>query len=432
MYDIITKKKEGQEISKEEIEFFVRGFTAGEIPDYQAAALLMAVCLRGLSSEETAHLTKVMAGSGERIDLSGLPGRKVDKHSTGGVGDKTTLVLLPLVAAAGLTVVKMAGRGLGHTGGTIDKLESIPGFRTSLKPSEFLEQARRVGAVIATQTAELTPADQKLYSLRNATATVDSLPLIASSVMSKKIATGADAVVLDVKAGSGAFMKSVHEAFDLARLMVEIGERAGLKTFALVTNMDQPLGRAVGNALEVKEAVLTLKGQGPADLLELTLALGSLMLLAGELAGSLEEGREILAGLLQSGRALEKFKEIVLAQGGDIRFIEDEEILPHAPCQENLISAASGYIWSVDAGKVGRAAVLLGAGREKKDENVDAAVGIVLRKKVGEPVDAGEVLAEMHASKEDKLLNAGVVLHGAFVIREQKPPAFPLIHGAVP
>ncbi|HOV78777.1 MAG TPA: pyrimidine-nucleoside phosphorylase [Bacillota bacterium] len=432
MYDIIMKKREGGELTGDEIEFFVKGYTEGAIPDYQASALLMAIYFRGLNRRETADLTMAMCNSGRRADLSAIRGIKVDKHSTGGVGDKTTLVLAPLIAAAGVPVAKMSGRGLGHTGGTVDKLESIPGFRAVMDPAEFTEQVRRVGVAVVAQTGNLAPADKKLYALRDVTATVDSMPLIASSIMSKKIAAGADAIVLDVKAGSGAFMKDEESAFRLAETMVEIGNRVGRRTVALVTGMDQPLGRAVGNALEVREAVAALKGGGPQDLLEICLALGAAMLLLAGRTVSVEEGRRILTELLESGMALEKFEEFVAAQGGDPRVTREEGLLPAAAISEDLPAPRSGYIGAVRAGLIGRAAMLLGAGREKKESEIDLSVGIVLNKKIGDRVLAGESLAVLHANSPERLAKAREIALQAYTVGDQKPEPKPLIYGTVP
>lgn len=398
MYDVIMKKRQGGSLTREEIDFFVSGYVAGDIKDYQVSALLMAVFFRGLDREETADLTLAMAGSGDQADLSGIPGVKVDKHSTGGVGDKTTLVLAPLVAAAGVPVAKMSGRGLGHTGGTIDKLESIPGFSVNIAPGDFIRQVGEIGVAVVAQTGNLVPADKKLYSLRDVTATVDCVPLIASSVMSKKIASGADAIVLDVKAGSGAFMRNGREAGDLARTMVEIGKLTGRKTVALITDMDQPLGYTVGNALEVREAIDTLQGRGPADLVELCLALGGEMLLLGGKAASSEEAERILRELLANGAAVGKFKQMVAAQGGDPGVADDMGMLPRAARQREVTAAAGGYVVSINAEMVGRAAMLLGAGRVSKESPIDLAAGIVLFKKVGDRVAAGEPLATMHYS----------------------------------
>lgn len=432
MYDLILKKREGRELSAAEIKYFISGYNSGEIPDYQAAALLMAVFFRGLNGRETADLTMAICDSGDRADLSGIPGIKVDKHSTGGVGDKTTLVLAPLVAAAGAPVAKMSGRGLGHTGGTVDKLESIPGFQAALPPAQFVEQVRRVGAAVVAQTGDLAPADKKLYALRDVTATVDSVPLIASSVMSKKIAAGADAVVLDVKVGSGAFMKDTAGAFRLAGAMVEIGRQAGRRTVAVLTDMDQPLGRAVGNALEVKEAIDTLKGAGPPDLLELCLALGATMLLLAGKSASLEEGRSELRKLLESGKALEKFEELISAQGGDPRVTGEGWRLPAAKAVQDIPAPLAGYVQAIDAAEVGRSAMLLGAGREKKDARIDLSAGLVLYKKVGDSVQAGESLAAIHADSIEQSGAVKEIVLGAYTIGPEKPAPKPLIIGRVP
>jgi len=431
MYDLILKKRNRLELTAEEINFFIKGYTNGEIPDYQASALLMAVYFCGLSARETADLTEAMVDSGERADLSAIPGIKVDKHSTGGVGDKTTLVLVPLVAAAGVPVAKMSGRGLGHTGGTVDKLESIPGFRTDLDKTAFIEQVRQVGAAVVAQTGHLAPADKKLYALRDVTATVDSIPLIASSIMSKKIACGADAIVLDVKTGGGAFMRDPDQAFALAETMVEIGRRAGRRAVALVTDMNQPLGHAVGNALEVAEVIDTLRGRGPADLVELCLALGSQVLLLAGVVQGVAEGREKLAGLLQEGAALDMFEKIIVAQGGEQRVLYDSSVLPAAACREEIISSAGGYVQAIRAEKIGQAAMLLGAGRETKESLIDPAVGVVLRKKAGERVERGEVLAVLHVNGREKLPAARESIFSAFTVNDEPFSPAPLIYSVV-
>lgn len=427
MYDIILKKREGLELTGKEIKFFIEGYTAGSIPDYQAAAFLMAIFFRGLNTRETADLTMSMASSGDTADLSALPGIKVDKHSTGGVGDKTTLVLIPLVAAAGVPVAKMSGRGLGHTGGTVDKLEAIPGFRVELEMAAFIRQVKEVGAAVVSQTGHLAPVDKKLYALRDVTATVDSIPLIAASVMSKKIAAGADAIVLDVKAGSGAFMRNVEQALKLAKTMVGIGRQAGRRTVALVTDMDQPLGYAVGNALEVIEAIETLKGQGPPDLTELCLALGSQMLLLGGKAASPEEGRGILSGLLGNGGALAKFEELVSAQGGDARVAKDSAFLPRAALQEKVYAAGEGFVQQINAERIGRAAMVLGAGRETKESSIDLFAGVVLGKKVGDPVKSSELLAVLHSNNSGKIPEAAQIVREAFTIGAGRPGKRPLV-----
>ncbi|MEW5953053.1 MAG: pyrimidine-nucleoside phosphorylase [Bacillota bacterium] len=431
MYDIIHKKREGLALSRAEIEYFIHGYTRGEIPDYQVSALLMAIYFRGLNPEETAALTMAMVDSGDRADLSALPGRKVDKHSTGGVGDKTTLVLAPLVAAAGAPVAKMSGRGLGHTGGTVDKLEAIPGFRVDLTTGEFLAQVRRVGVAVVAQTGQLAPADKKLYALRDVTATVDSIPLIASSIMSKKIASGAGAIVLDVKTGSGAFMQKKEDAFALARAMVDIGKLTGRRTVALVTDMDQPLGRTVGNALEVKEAVETLRGNGPRDLESLCLELGAHLLVLGGVAENTGEAVARLWGLLHHGTALAKFKEFISAQGGDPGVADYPDQLPAAAGRSAAAAPRRGYVTGIDAAKVGRAAMLLGAGRERKDSVIDLAVGLVLNKKVGDRVCEGETLAELHYNARDRLEEAAALLREAYHIGDEAPRQRPLVLGTV-
>lgn len=427
MYDIILKKRQGRELSREEIYFVIEGYTNDNIPDYQVSALLMAIYFNGLSPRETADLTMAMVDSGDIVDLSSIPGIKIDKHSTGGVGDKTTLVLAPLVAATGVPVAKMSGRSLGHTGGTIDKLESIPGFKVSVPPEDFLQQVKRIKVAVVAQTGELAPADKKLYALRDVTATVDSIPLIASSVMSKKIASGADAIVLDVKFGSGAFMRTVEDARTLARTMVEIGNKTGRKTVALITNMDQPLGHAVGNALEVREAINTLNGQGPPDLTELCLALGSQILVLGGIAGSARDARPVLEELLRNGKAMHKFKEMVEAQGGTITALENPEELPRAQHIHAVKSPAAGYVAAIDTEAVGRTAMLLGAGRKTKEESIDPAVGIIARKKMGDRIKPGDILAELHVNDSGKLPEAEEQLIEAYRFSKEIPEATPLI-----
>ena len=430
-YELIQKKRDGGELTAGEISAILAGYVAGEIPDYQMSAFLMAVYFRGMSPRETADFTLAMVRSGETLDLGAIRGTKVDKHSTGGVGDKTSLVLIPLVAAAGAPVAKMSGRGLGHTGGTIDKLESIPGFRTQLDTRAFIDQVNRVGCAIVAATNELVPADRKLYSLRDVTATVDSLPLIASSVMSKKIAGGSDAIVLDVKTGSGAFMKTVNGARELAQAMVGIGAQVGRRTIALITDMDQPLGRAVGNALEVAEAIETLRGDGPMDLRELCLELGAQMVTLAGVARSAGEGKDLLMKILDDGSALAKFAQLVDAQGGDRRVVDDSRRLPAAPVRIAVEAPSSGVVAAVDAQALGLAAMGLGAGRATKDDRVDPAVGVVLVRKVGDPVRDGEPLADVHAPDRARAAEAGRRIQAAYRIAARAPASRPLIHGVI-
>ncbi|MDD4334774.1 MAG: pyrimidine-nucleoside phosphorylase [Desulfotomaculaceae bacterium] len=432
MYDIILKKKDGRALTTAEIKYFISSYMSGGIQDYQMSALLMAIYFRGLNERETADLTMAICDSGERADLSAIPGIKVDKHSTGGVGDKTSLVLVPLVAAAGVPVAKMSGRGLGHTGGTVDKLESIPGFKAALAPAQFIDQVRRIGAAVAAQTGQLAPADKRLYALRDVTATVDSIPLIASSIMSKKIAAGADAIVLDVKVGSGAFMRDQQSAIKLAKTMVDIGCRVGRRTVAVITDMDQPLGFAIGNALEVKEAIDILKGQGPPDLLEICLELGATMLLLAGMADSVQGGKKKLLDLLKSGRALNKFIEFISAQGGDPQVARKEDVLPAAELTAAVSAPSSGYIRAINAAVIGRSAMLLGAGRENKESQIDPSVGIVLQKKVGDTVKAGEALALVHANGTERLDQVKEHVQGAYQIGKDKPEPARLILGSVP
>ncbi|UZH05708.1 pyrimidine-nucleoside phosphorylase [Heyndrickxia coagulans] len=400
MIDIIEKKRNGKELETEEINFFVKGYTEGTIPDYQTSALAMAIYFQDMSDREIADLTMAMVHSGETIDLSAIHGIKVDKHSTGGVGDTTTLVLAPLVAALGVPVAKMSGRGLGHTGGTIDKLESIQGFHVEITTDQFIDLVNREKVAVIGQTAELAPADKKLYALRDVTATVDSIPLIASSIMSKKIAAGADAIVLDVTTGAGAFMKNEEDAIRLAETMVRIGNHVGRKTMAVISDMSQPLGYAIGNALEVKEAIDTLKGEGPDDLTELVLALGSQMVVLAGKATTLEEARKMLKEAIANGAGLEKFKKFVANQGGDPSVIDHPEKLPQAKYAIDLPAKTSGYVSKMVADQIGVAAMMLGAGRATKEDKIDFAVGIVLRKKVGDRVEAGEPLATIYANRE--------------------------------
>lgn len=431
VYDLIYRKRMGEELDTAEIEHLVRGYAEGEVPDYQMAAFAMAVCFRGMSDRETADLTMAMVRSGEIVDLSEIAGVKVDKHSTGGVGDTTSLVLVPLVAACGAPVAKMSGRGLGHTGGTIDKLESIPGFRAERTRDEFIAQVNRAGCAIIGQSGNLVPADKKLYALRDVTATVDSIPLIAASVMSKKIAGGADAIVLDVKTGDGAFMKSPEDSFRLARAMVAIGEQVGRETVAVVTDMDQPLGQAVGNALEVAEAIETLRGFGPPDLEDLCLELGAHMLRLAGVAADPAEGRRRLRAALRSGRALARLKEMVAEQGGDVTYINQPIKLPRAEVFADIVAPAAGYVRRIRALDIGRGAMLLGAGRETKESGVDLAVGVLLHKKVGDRVGAGEPLAQLHANDPGRVPAAAELVQAAYEIGPDPVPAPPLIRGVV-
>ena len=415
--DLIREKRDGQAHTDAGIQFLVSGATNGSIPDYQLAAWLMAVRLRGMTDAETTTLTLAMAASGRQLDLSSIPGRKVDKHSTGGVGDKATLVVTPLVAAAGVPVAKLSGRALGHSGGTLDKLEAIPGFQVDLSIDRFIDQVRRIGIAIAGQTSDMDPADRTLYALRDATATVDSVPLIASSVMSKKLAAGADAILLDVKSGRGAFIATIPEAEALARALVRIGTNAGRETVAYITDMDQPLGRAVGNALEVKEAIDTLAGRGPAELEMLSLRLGAEML---QLAGHPPVD---LRRLLTDGSALRKFAELIAAQDGDPRVTEDTGRLPAAPVQRPVIAQAAGYVARADALEIALAGKALGAGRDTKSASIDLAVGVVLNKKIGDPVEAGEILAVIHARTTEAASNVTGRVAAAFTIaRKAQPP----------
>jgi len=431
-YDLIQRKRDGGVLSAGELEWLLGGYVRGDVPDYQMSAFLMAVYFRGMTPEETAALTLAMARSGDRLDLSGIRGVKVDKHSTGGVGDKTSLVLIPLVAACGAPVAKLSGRGLGHTGGTLDKLEAIPGFRTALSGEQVVEQVNRIGCAIAGQTANLVPADKKIYALRDVTATVDSVPLIASSVMSKKIAGGSDAIVLDVKTGSGAFMKTLEGARELARTMVGIGRQVGRRTVAVISDMEQPLGFAVGNALEVREAIDTLHGEGPMDLRELCVALGAEMLALAGVVNLPDQGRVRVEGALGRGAALAKFREMIKAQGGDPSVVDHpRRLLPQAPVVVPVPAPEAGSVVAINAEAVGLAAMRLGAGRTTTDAAVDPAVGLVLRKKVGDPVRPGEAIAEVHAATAQRAAEAAGEIQRAYAIAAQRPARRPLVHEVI-
>ncbi|HEX7056390.1 MAG TPA: pyrimidine-nucleoside phosphorylase [Bacilli bacterium] len=430
MVDLIAKKRDGKQLSRQEIEHIIAGYTAGNIPDYQMSAWAMAVFFQGMTPEETADLTMAMANSGDRVDLSQIHGVKVDKHSTGGVGDTTTLVLAPLVAAAGVPFAKMSGRGLGHTGGTIDKLEAIPGFRAELPASRFIANVNAMKVAVVGQSGNLTPADKKLYALRDVTATVNSIPLIASSIMSKKIAAGADAIVLDVKTGSGAFMKSLADARELASAMVRIGKQAGRQTIAVISDMSQPLGFAVGNALEVKEAIDTLKGAGPPDLTELVLTLGANMVVLGQKAPDFATAYAQLRGLLANGAAFAAFKTFVSAQNGSPEAIDHPEMLPQAPYQIPVVADTDGYIHSIQAEEIGVAAMMLGAGRATKEAAIDPSVGVVLQKKVGNTVKSGETIAVIHANRES-VDDIHMKVKRAFTIGATACAAPPLIYETI-
>lgn len=429
--DIIVKKRDGQELTAEEIHFFVEGYTRGEIPDYQAAAWLMAVMLRGMTPRETAELTLAMARSGQTLDLHDIAPLVVDKHSSGGVGDKVSLVIAPLVAASGLPVGKMSGRGLGFSGGTIDKLESIRGYRVNLSVDEFRAQLKQIGIVLSGQSMDLAPADGKLYALRDVTGAVPSLPLIASSIMSKKIAAGADAIVLDVKVGRGAFMKTVDDARALAQTMVGIGRDVGRTCVALLSDMNQPLGCAVGNALEVREAIDTLHGRGPADLRQHCLAASAHMLRLGHKADSVEEGEKLAAHLLDSGQAWIKFVALVQAQGGDVDMIEQPDRLPQARLVQDVPAPRSGYIAAMDAAEIGMTSVELGAGRAKKGDPIDYAVGLIVHGKVGDRISAGEPLFTIHANDQARLAAAEQRLLGAVGWSDAPVEPLPLFYGVV-
>ena len=413
MVDLIIKKQEGKELTKEEIRFLIEGYTDGSVPDYQMSAFAMAVYFQDMTDRERVEFTMAIAESGDQIDLSEIDGIKVDKHSTGGVGDTTTLVLAPLVASLGVPVAKMSGRGLGHTGGTLDKLESIPGFKIEISEEDFIELVNKNKVAVIGQSGDLCPADKKLYALRDVTGTVNSLPLIAGSIMSKKIAAGADAIVLDVKVGAGAFMKSIEDAEELAHAMVAIGNLAGRNTMAIISDMSQPLGYAVGNTLEIEEAIETLKGQGPADLEELCLELGAQMVYLGEKATSLEEARELLKEKLHNGEALEKFKEFIAAQHGNQEVVNDYSLMPQAKDKKEVYAEESGYVAEIDADAIGVAAMSLGAGRATKESEIDLAAGLMLHKKVGEKVAKGDLLVTLYANDKD-FSEAESLVHQAY------------------
>lgn len=430
MYDIIEKKRNGGQLSQEEIAYFVQGYTKGEIPDYQAAALAMAIYFQGMQKEETAQLTWAMARSGDMVDLSAIEGVKVDKHSTGGVGDKTTLIVAPVVAACGVKVAKMSGRGLGHTGGTLDKLEAIPGFCTTLPKEQFFAIVNQVGVSVIGQTGNLAPADKKLYALRDVTATVDSIPLIASSIMSKKLAAGSDCILLDVKTGNGAFMKTREGAIQLAQEMVAIGEHAGRHTVALITEMGRPLGHRVGNALEVIEAVETLKGRGPEDLYQVCVQLaGNMLSLAGK--GSAEDGCRMAAQAIADGSALRKFQEMVAAQGGDVSCLEDTGRFAQAACRHVVKARQSGYLTAMDTEAIGITSVVLGAGRASKEDPIDYAAGLSISKKTGEWVEEGQELAVLYTNRPQALEEAEERYQQAVHIGPDAPKPLPLIHARV-
>jgi pyrimidine-nucleoside phosphorylase len=425
--DLIQRKRDGKELAPEEIEYIVEGYTNGDIPDYQMSAFLMAVFFSGMSDREVSRLTECMLRSGDTVDLSAIPGVKVDKHSTGGVGDKTSLIVAPLAAAAGVVVPMMSGRALGHTGGTLDKLESIPGLRTDLSAEEFQKVLGEVGLCFIGQTDHLAPADRKIYALRDVTATVESIPLISSSIMSKKLAEGVDALVLDVKVGNGAFMKKQVDARRLAQTMVGIGRRMDKKVQALITDMSQPLGYAVGNALEVMEASQTLQNAGPADLTKLAIELAARMIFLGKKAASLDEARRVAEHHLVDGSGYKKLKQVVAAQGGNAQALDKFELLPNATGMREVTSPRGGYVTSIDAEDIGAASNMIGAGRDRKEDAIDPAVGIILEVKVGEKVDAGSVLCRLYYTREDRVEEAAEMVEDAFRISAQKPDERELI-----
>ncbi|GAA0124746.1 MULTISPECIES: pyrimidine-nucleoside phosphorylase [Clostridium] len=431
MYDLILKKKNGEELSTEEINFIIENYTNGTIPDYQMSALLMAIYFQKMNDRETADLTMAMVNSGDVIDLRKIEGIKVDKHSTGGVGDTTTLILTPMVAALGVPVAKMSGRGLGHTGGTVDKLETFENFSVAMSEEKFIDNVNRLKIAVSGQTAQLVPADKKIYALRDVTATVDNVSLIASSIMSKKIASGADAIVLDVKVGDGAFMKTVDDARILGREMVSIGKNVNRNTIAVLSDMDQPLGLAIGNALEVEEAIETLKGNGPKDLEELCLTLGSEMIILAEKAKDRDEARKMLKEVIENGKALEKLKEFVASQGGDTSVIDDTSKLPKAKYVVEVLSEEDGVVEKIHSDKMGIVAMELGAGRATKESEIDLAVGIVLNKKRGEKVSKGDVLAYIHSNDENNIEKAKKGILDNYVISENYTDNIPLVHDII-
>lgn len=430
MYDIIKKKRDGHALSKEEIEFAIQGCTAGSIPDYQMSALLMAIYFQGMNDEETSMMTESMAHSGDMVDLSAIKGIKVDKHSTGGVGDKTTLIAAPIVASCGVKVAKMTGRGLGHTGGTADKLESIKGFKISLEREKFFEIVNDIGLSVIGQSGNLAPADKKLYALRDVTATVDKIPLIAASIMSKKLAAGSDCIMLDVKVGSGAFMKSIEDSVKLATTMVNIGEKAGKRTAALITNMDVPLGHAIGNSLEVIEAVNTLKGDGPKDLTEVCVKLAANMLsLAGK--GDIEDCTKMAESSIKDGSAFEKLKQMVKAQGGDVSMLDDTSKFEKSSIAYDLKSDSHGYISIMDTEKCGITSVILGAGRETTDSQIDSSAGITIKAETGDYVKEGDILATLHTNKQNLVATAERMYRSAVLISGEKPKSEPLVYARI-
>lgn len=431
MYDLINKKKNGEVLTKEEIEYIISGYTNGTIPDYQMSAFLMAVCLKEMNVEETAALTMAMAHSGDMLDLSAIEGIKVDKHSTGGVGDKTSLVIGPMVAALSVPVAKMSGRGLGHTGGTIDKLESFQGFSTSLSEEQFVDNVNRMKLAIIGQTANLAPADKKIYALRDVTATVDNISLISSSIMSKKIAAGADVIVLDVKTGSGAFMKTMEGSFELAQTMVNIGNSVGRTTYAVISDMNQPLGIAVGNNLEVIEAIDTLSGHGPQDLLDASLTLASYMLLGAKRVETIEEARELLLNTIKDGSALRKFAEFVTAQGGDASPVYDTSLFPKASFIEPVYPEKDGYVSDIHTDEIGMTSLILGGGRETKESEIDLTVGMKIHAKIGDEVTTKTPIATLYANDQEKLSAAKERFLKAYTISSEKVNAPNHIHGIV-
>ena len=429
--DIIIKKRDQQQLSKQEIDFFVQGFTRGEIPDYQVSAWAMAVLLNGMTEQETTDLTLTMANSGDILNLSSIAPIVADKHSTGGVGDKTSLVVAPVVAACGLLIGKMSGRGLGFSGGTLDKLESIPGYRVNLSVDEFMKQLRKIGIVLTGQSADLAPADGKLYALRDVTGTVQCIPLIASSVMSKKLAAGANVIVLDVKTGFGAFMIDMEDAKKLARTMVAIGKLSGRQVRAVLSDMNQPLGEAVGNAMELHEAINTLQGHGPADFNEHCMVISSHLLQMGKKADTLEKGRELAEQILKSGDAWKKFRQLVEAQGGDVRVIDQPQLLPHAKIIEDLVSQDSGYLSMVNAKTVAEATIILGAGRAKKGDLIDYGVGVLVHCKVGDEIKKGKSLFTIHANDKKKLEQAKIILYSALQVQGSPCEPLPLFYDVI-